>query len=118
MRKRYQIGRRPEDGRVVATVIPEHGRPYPLRHVVYHSPAGLEFGYGGSGPADLALSLLADLFGERPTRRQLEWGESRAWHHHQAVKRRFIVPLDAHGEHEIDGDQVLAFCRQREERCD
>lgn len=27
-------------------------------HVVHHSPTGLEFGYAGNGPADLALSLL------------------------------------------------------------
>ena len=26
----------------------------------YHSPSGLEWGYGGSGPAQLALALLAD----------------------------------------------------------
>src|SRR5258708_36011467 len=24
-----------------------------LRHVIYHSPSGFEWGYGGSGPADL-----------------------------------------------------------------
>ncbi|HZU15042.1 MAG TPA: DUF6166 domain-containing protein [Candidatus Dormibacteraeota bacterium] len=102
--KRYQLGRRPEDGRVVATVIPDHGRSYPLRRVVHHSPAGLEYGYGGSGPADLALSILVDLL-----------GEDRAWHHYQAVKWRFIVSLDARSEHTLDGDQVLAFCRQREQ---
>lgn len=32
----------------------------PLRHVVHHSPSGFEVGYGGSGPADLALSILND----------------------------------------------------------
>lgn len=35
----------------------------PLTHYPYHS-TGLEFGYGGSGPADLALAILADHFGE------------------------------------------------------
>lgn len=29
-----------------------------LRHIVRHSPDGFEYGYGGSGPHDLALSLL------------------------------------------------------------
>jgi hypothetical protein len=28
-----------------------------------HSPNGFEWGYGGSGPAQLALALLADHFG-------------------------------------------------------
>lgn len=34
----------------------------PLRHIERHSPDGFEWGYGGSGPADLALSILADLY--------------------------------------------------------
>ncbi len=37
----------------------------PLRHVMYHNPTGFEWGYGGSGPADLALSILAHYFKER-----------------------------------------------------
>lgn len=40
----------------------------PLKHIVYHSPTGFNWGYGGSGPADLALSILADCFSSpRPT---------------------------------------------------
>lgn len=35
-----------------------------LKHVVCHSPDGFEWGYGGSGPADLALSILCDLLPE------------------------------------------------------
>jgi hypothetical protein len=26
--------------------------------IIYHSPCGFEWGYGGSGPADLALNIL------------------------------------------------------------
>lgn len=29
------------------------------RRLVYHSPTGFEWGYGGSGPSDLALNILA-----------------------------------------------------------
>jgi hypothetical protein len=36
-----------------------------LPHVVRHSPTGFNWGYGGSGPADLALSLLTDALGHR-----------------------------------------------------
>lgn len=36
----------------------------PLLHICLHSPTGLEWGYGGSGPGDCALSILADYFGE------------------------------------------------------
>jgi hypothetical protein len=35
----------------------------PLRHVVKHSPAGFEWGYEGSGCADLARCLLIDVLG-------------------------------------------------------
>jgi hypothetical protein len=37
----------------------------PLRHVVRHSPTGMSWGYGGSGPADTALTILVDVFGGR-----------------------------------------------------
>jgi hypothetical protein len=54
--KRYE-GRR-EGYAVVVTV---DGRRLNPRHDLWnHSPTGFEWGYGGSGPAQLALALLAD----------------------------------------------------------
>jgi hypothetical protein len=38
----------------------------PLRHEMRHSPTGFSWGYAGSGPADLARSLLADYLGYVP----------------------------------------------------
>ena len=35
---------------------------YRMSHYVKHSPTGMEWGYGGSGPSDCALSILADYF--------------------------------------------------------
>lgn len=35
-----------------------------VRQVIFHSPTGMEFGFHGSGPADLALTILADHLGE------------------------------------------------------
>lgn len=46
------------DGNAVITV-----NEKPLKHIVRHSPTGFSWGYGGSGPADTALSVLTDLFG-------------------------------------------------------
>ena len=83
-------------------VIPADGQPYPLQHVVYHSPTGFSWGYGGSGPADgsasgsqsLALSILADQFGESPTENDLYHGRCacddrlRCWQLYQAFKWR------------------------------
>lgn len=40
------------------------GRSERLEHKEVHSPDGFEWGYGGSGPADLALSLLCDALDE------------------------------------------------------
>jgi hypothetical protein len=38
----------------------ETGETLPLRHHVRHSPAGFNWGYGGSGPAELARCILID----------------------------------------------------------
>jgi len=54
--KRYE-GRR--IGR--AAVVTVDGRRLNLRLDLWnHSPSGFEWGYGGSGPAQLALAILAD----------------------------------------------------------
>lgn len=39
-----------------------------LKHRIYHSPTGFEWGYLGSVPSDLARSILWDHLGEEPTR--------------------------------------------------
>jgi hypothetical protein len=46
-----------EDGEDVYSLHPR----YDLRN---HSPDGFEWGYGGSGPAQLALALVADVLGD------------------------------------------------------
>ncbi len=74
-----------------AVSVEEGGCRWPLPHVAYHSPAGLSWGYHGSGPADCALSILADALGERPTPAQLRRGEPRCWRWHQAFKRDVIA---------------------------
>jgi len=57
--KRYQ-GKR-TCGQAVVTVNDRALNPrFDLR---MHSPSGFEWGYGGSGPAQLALALLADHLG-------------------------------------------------------
>jgi hypothetical protein len=40
-------------------------KPLNLRlDLANHSPTGFEWGYGGSGPAQLALAMLADVIGD------------------------------------------------------
>jgi len=47
-----------------AIVVKENNRQYPLPHIEKHSPDGFNWGYGGSGPADTAYSILVDCLGE------------------------------------------------------
>ena len=55
------VGFRTAEGPRVHVV--RDGNPFLLRHVEMHSPTGFEWGYAGSGPADLALSILVDYLG-------------------------------------------------------
>ena len=71
-RGRVYVGERTSDlPGDAAVAVEEGGCRWPLPHLVYHSPSGLSWGYHGSGPADTALSILADALGERPTPAQL-----------------------------------------------
>ena len=60
-----------------------------------HSPTGFAWGYGGSGPAQLALAMLADVTGDDAT----------ALRHYQRFKFDKIAPLPS-GEWEITAEQV------------
>ena len=62
-------GRRlnPEEGTISSVVVTVNNEP--LKHMIYHSPDGFNWGYGGSGPADLARSILWDFIGTEPTPR-------------------------------------------------
>jgi hypothetical protein len=50
-------------GRPILVETPDGRQTGVLRHVVRHSPTGLTWGYGGSGPADTARSLLIAALG-------------------------------------------------------
>jgi Family of unknown function (DUF6166) len=59
-------GWRTPDGCEVYIILPNKpAQSLPLRlDLANHSPTGFEWGYGGSGPAQLALALLADCLGD------------------------------------------------------
>lgn len=54
----------PED--LIGVIVTVNNKP--LKHRVRHSPTGFEWGYLGSGPADLALSILWNFLGKEPSR--------------------------------------------------
>ena len=85
----------------------------PLAHVSYHSPDGFEWGYAGSGPADLALALLADYFDEPPefvlaALRSIWTPRSKAAALHQSFKERFVA-TEHWDEWQLDSDAIEAW---------
>jgi Family of unknown function (DUF6166) len=79
------IGKR-IDGRCIVRVSEPGKRLRPLRprlDLYNHSPTGFEWGYGGSGPAQLALALLADVLDDDELAVRL----------HQEFKQKFIAWL-------------------------
>lgn len=89
---RYVGKRQPGRGAVVYVSRP--GEPAtlldPRRDILDHSPDGFEWGYQGSGPAQLALAILADHFDD----------ERRALLYHQPFKRLVIAALPGPGSAE------------------
>jgi len=70
--------------------------------VMHHSPDGFEFGYPGSGPADLALNILEavlSLQGYVGERVELWDGDCwrLAWRLHQRLKWHFLAGLPSAG---------------------
>lgn len=61
----------------------EELNPSQSQTIMNHSPEGFEWAYTGSGPSQLALAILLDVFGD----------ESIALKHYQDFKTRFIANL-------------------------
>ncbi len=72
------------------------GPPVELKHLVRYSPDGFEWGYGGSGPADLARSILGDILAQTDPNPD----------DYQRVKWALIATLPPEGG-ELTEDQVL-----------
>lgn len=61
MAKTYEVRRKLDGVFAWWTDDAEPGMMHALPHLRLHSPDGFEFGYGGSGPADLARSIVGNL---------------------------------------------------------
>ncbi len=77
-------GRRNDHGeiRVFVTVDGPAMDHYELLHRERHSPDGFNWGYGGSGAADLARSIIWDHIGKEPTPsmyQDFKWAEVCKW---------------------------------------
>jgi hypothetical protein len=73
----------------------EEGRVARLKHEVRHSPDGFSWGYSGSGPADLARSILADHLGYVPPPSI-----------YQQFKRKFVACWEQGRPWQISSEQI------------
>ena len=100
---KHYSGVRTKDGCVVTVHEPD-GRTHDLElrlDVRSHSPTGAEWGYGGSGPAQLALALACDVLGD----------EEAAQDVHQDLKFRVVGRLPHEGW-ELTEEQLRASISQ------
>ena len=109
-------------GPVSVVVYEESQKPYKLRHMIVHSPSDMSWGFNGSGPADLALSVLADYLGEAaaiPAHGRYDHAiagaiqETGAWLLHQEFKRDVVAPLPQDRNVTIDGRAIEAWLEPR-----
>lgn len=83
------------------------------RSVIHHSPDGFEFGYGGSGPADLALNIMNAYIppgtdGLPPVDCFKGQCSATAWRLHQEFKREFIEGRPRDGA-TLSSDGILSW---------
>jgi hypothetical protein len=71
------------------------------QNIVNHSPNGFSWGYGGSGPAQLALAILVN-----------EVGKDLALKHYQDFKREFVADWDPDGTWQITSAEIAAWLEQ------
>lgn len=87
----------------------------PLSHYPFHSPLGFAWGYGGSGPADLARCLLLDHHGVVPGRRGSRYPpiEDELPVDYQAFKWQCIARLPRQRPWSLSATQVDRWCAQQ-----
>lgn len=109
--------------------VDEDGKEGPLSlrlDLFNHSPSGFSWGYGGSGPAQLALGILCDYFSMQsdeyieklrvkfkqdelenpPTVEEINWKDWYAVHLHQTFKFKVIANLPKEDGFNLTIDQV------------
>jgi len=101
--QRIYTGRRSPQGRApIVHVINKDGDSRLLGlHLTEcnHSPTGFEWGYSGSGPAQLAFEILFDVFGDAVVASRL----------HQDFKRQRIATLNRERPWKINEDEVIVW---------
>lgn len=103
---KWYSGRRTAAGQEVHVLDEAGFRELPLRlDLRNHSPCGFNWGYGGSGPAQLSLALLADALGDDFLAQGL----------YQLYKAEVVCKIVANEWH-MALEEVTAWFEQQDER--
>jgi hypothetical protein len=95
-------GESPSGQPVVTVCDGQQCQALPLRlDLLNHSPTGFSWGYGGSGPAQLALALLADALGD----------DNRASRLHHAFKFKVVAAWPEGERWWITAEQTAAVAK-------
>jgi hypothetical protein len=86
-------------GRALITV-KDSDTLYPLKHIIVHSPTGMDFGFGGAGCSDTALSILTDLTGSMPVANT-----------YCPFKSEFIATIDPDEGGSIPEDEIMDWLK-------
>ena len=76
-------------------------------NLVDHSPSGFNWGYGGSGPAQLAFAILYDYFDHKDV----------AFNNYQQFKWEVIAKLNQDKDFILTDEDILDFFFERKETC-
>lgn len=76
--------------------------PAPSQNLLNHSPTGFEWGYLGSGPAQIALALLLDATSDKAI----------SLKYHQQFKERFVAGWSSNWR--INADQIVRWVKLRQ----
>jgi len=86
-------------------VLVDGKRLNPRHDLRNHSPDGFQWGYGGSGPSQLALAILADCK-----------GDAFASEHYQRFKFAMIATLDGEQPFTLTEQEIEDWCAAQEAR--
>ncbi len=101
-------------GHVVSVVVTTPEGSKSLRHISRHSPDGFQWGYGGSGPSDLALSIMVDFFEKQGLSM---FALKNAGTCYQDFKWEFIAGVQEN-RFVITGEQINKWIKKRRESKD
>ena len=108
---RYRITRTPDMFLPVKCTVIDHTGESELVPTSRHSYR-FDYGSGGIRAAELALTILADYFGEEISVNAIWAGYLHSWDLQHEFKWKFLAERGEYSEFEIDEMELALFCMQ------